>query len=488
MNAFKSTGIVFLLFLGLSLYYNMPSWLTQRPCSVHVWRQSDGASYALNYYQNERSFFSPQVHHRHAIDGSTCSEFPVIYYTASVLYKVFGFHDYYIRWIGYLIFFISLICLTLTAGYFIQNWILQSFPAILLMLSCVLVYYSGNFLPDAPALSMAIIGFYFFVRHYVEQKHIFVWLAIAFSVLAGLLKISSAIFFIVMILYMLYEKFMLKSGRYVKAHFFIAFSGVLVVFFWLLFVKMYNEIGQYFGNLQGTMGIWTIDKNTILYIIQRTFNEWMPALLSKKILFLFIPVYLYVLYAWNQTHGLLRFFLLFTTAACTVYLLSFFAVFNVHDYYFINVICLPVIVSLAFFSVLEKALKPMYLRVFIFLALVLFAMSAEDAKAQFEYRKTDPAWNSIPPKGFYTIEPYLRKLGIDRNQLVYSPSDPTTNVTLYLMNNPGWTRLFGVNVQNAIERGARFMVVEKSLFETDEFKPFQNKAIGEHEGLMVIKF
>lgn len=488
MKSYKSVGIVIIVFIGLSLYYDMPYWLTQRPTSVHVWRQSDCASYALNYYQNERTFFSPQVHHRHAIDGSTCSEFPVIYYMASGLYKIFGFHDYYIRWIGYLMFFAALVCLTLTARFFIVNWILQAFPAVLLMLSCVLVYYSGNFLPDAPALGMAVIGFYFFVRHYFDGKDRFVWLAVTFFSLAGLLKISSSIFFVVMIAYMLYNTFILKSSKYNKAHGFAAFSGLIVLFSWLLFVRFYNEMGQYFGNLQGTMGIWTIDKNNILYIIQRTFQEWMPALVSMKIWIFLIPVILYIAYYWKQTHELLRFFLLLTTGACLVYLFSFFAVFNVHDYYFINMISLPVIISLAFFQVVEKSLKPTFLRVFIGLSLLLFAMCAEDAKAQFEFRKTDPGWNSIPPKGFYSIEPYLRKLGINRNELVYSPSDPTTNVTLYLMNNPGWTRLFGVDVKQAIERGAKFMVIEKSLFDTDEFAPYKNNVIGEHEGLLVITF
>lgn len=397
---YKTLGIVITAFIILSLYYEMPYWLQQKPMSVHVWRQSDCASYALNYYQNDRGLFSPQVHHRHAINGETCSEFPIIYYLASKLYKVFGFHDYFIRWIGYIIFFFSLISLTLTARYFINNWILRAFPAILLMLSCVLVYYSANFLPDAPALSFAIIGFYFFIRHFFDQKNRYFLWAVIFLTLAALLKISSAILFVVMASYLVYSKFLKKELHYNKRHFFISFTGFLTIFLWLIFVKVYNEIGQYFGNLQGTMGIWTIDKNTILYIIQRTFSEWMPALVSKKIWLFLIPVWLYIIYYWKQLHGVLQFFLPMVWVVGLVYLFAFFAVFNVHDYYFINLICLPAILSIAFFQVLEKQLKAKHLKIFMFVSLILFVMAAEDTQAQFDYRKNDINWNAVPPKGF----------------------------------------------------------------------------------------
>lgn len=56
------------------------------------------------------------------------------------------------------------------------------------------------------------------------------------------------------------------------------------------------------------------------------------------------------------------------------------------------------------------------------------------------------------------------------------------------MNNPGWSRLFDTPVQSAIERGAQYMVLEKSLLDTEEFVQFKEKIIGEHEGLMIIKF
>ena len=80
-----------------------------------------------------------------------------------------------------------------------------------------------------------------------------------------------------------------------------------------------------------------------------------------------------------------------------------------------------------------------------------------------------------------------RSLGIDRNTLIYSPSDPTTNVTLYLSNNPGWTNLFGTTVTDAKSRGAQYMLIESSLLEQDSFKEYKEYIIGEHKGILIVK-
>jgi len=60
----KSTiTIVFWLFCAfgfiLNKGYTVINW---GPRSSHLWRQSDCASYAFNYYQNNRPFFQPQEH------------------------------------------------------------------------------------------------------------------------------------------------------------------------------------------------------------------------------------------------------------------------------------------------------------------------------------------------------------------------------------------------------------------------------------------
>ena len=483
----KAIILTVIMFTGLSAYYGLDYWLMQRPCSVHVWRQTDCASYALNYFQNDRGFFLPQVHHRHAIDGSTTSEFPVIYYLASWFYKAFGFHDYYIRWIDYLIFFMALILLTLTSAYYIKNKLMAAFPSILLMMSCVIVYYAANFLPDVPALCFAIMGFYFFTRHvFNHDMSDFIW-AIAFSVLASLLKISSALLFVCIFLYVLYRRATGQDPEYGWKRILVSLGGFMVVFAWLYYVKIYNEQGQYFGNLQGMMGIWDCPPEKIKYIRQRTQEEWMPALGSWKLWYLAVPALAFVAVFYRRLDKTLAFILPFLLLGCVFYLIAFFGVFDVHDYYFINVFAFPVVFAIGFFSVLEKVLPQKWLIGFIVVATFLFGMTAEDTKAQFTNRKYHTGWNADPPKGFYNIEPYLRSIGINRQELIYSPSDGSTNITLYLANNPGWTRLFGTTLQSAKDRGAKYMLITSEMLETEEFASFKEAVIGEFEGIKVVR-
>lgn len=485
---FKYIAIIISLFLSLSVYYEMYYWLIQRPCSVHVWRQTDCASYALNYYLNNRSFFNPQVHHRHAIEGSTVSEFPIIYYIASKMYGWFGFHDYYIRWLNYIIFFSAFLAVYFTSRIFIRDSFLAMIPSLLMMMSCVLVYYGSNYLPDAPALSFALIGFYFISKYHIESQNSDFYVGTYFVVLASLLKISSALIFISFIAFSIYQRVVLKNDSFNYKKILTLFLGLFILAGWVFYVKYYNQKGQYFGNLQGTLGIWLCTAEQIDYIIDRTKAEWMPALASKKLWYLIIPVFLYIIWYWRKLHVLLRFFILLLIAGSIFYLIAWFAVFDVHDYYFINILCLPVIISIAFFSLLEMNLDKKYLKVFYVSAAILLVMTAEDTKAQFEYRRYNEAWNSQPAKAFYKIEPYLRSIGIDRNELIYSPSDYSTNITLYFANNPGFTRLFDVSAENAYARGAKYMLLLKDQLESEEFSAFKNQVIGEFEDIAIVKF
>jgi hypothetical protein len=486
-NALKYIGVFTILFLGLSYYYNLDFWMVQRPRSVHVWRQTDCASYALNYYQNNRPFFRPQVHHRHAIEGSTASEFPIIYYVASKFYRWFGFRDYYIRWINYTIFYLGLIALILASRYYIKNNILAVIPSLLMMMSCVLVYYGSNFLPDVPALSLAIIGFYFFTKYLRTTSNFdFVW-AVMFSTLATLIKVSSGIIMGLIVAYMIYERWITKRKTFNNMAFAYTAAGILAVFSWLYYVRIYNEEGQYFGNLQGTMGIWLCKKEEIEYIFKRSYEEWQPALASRKLWLLLPIVIIYTFWRWKKLDATLRFFMVTGLVAIIVYLVSFFAVFNVHDYYFVNVFIWPILLVIGFLSVLEKEISNRYMKLFYGASILLMAMTAEDTQAQFKNRQYHGGWNAHPPKGFFDIEPYLRSIGIDRHQLIFSPSDPSTNITLYYANNPGWARLFGnLTAEEAKARGAKYMLLTKEDLEKPEFIGNKSKVIGEWKGIAVV--
>ena len=129
------------------------------PKGEHCWRQADGASYTLNYYQNKLPFLQPQVHSLVGQNGFTVSEFPLIYFAAAKLYTVFGKHEYFLRGINFLIFIFGCTCLLWMCLGIIQSKWIAAIPALLTFTSPYLYYYGLNFLPDVPALSLSYIAF-----------------------------------------------------------------------------------------------------------------------------------------------------------------------------------------------------------------------------------------------------------------------------------------------------------------------------------------
>ena len=111
MDTSKATVIITFLFWAICAIIFVKDGgkaIHLRPQSVHVWRQTDCVSYALNYYQNNQPFFEPQTHTQTGKNGHTVSEFPIIYYMAGKLYHIFGPKEAIIRAINFAVFFIGM--------------------------------------------------------------------------------------------------------------------------------------------------------------------------------------------------------------------------------------------------------------------------------------------------------------------------------------------------------------------------------------------
>ena len=194
--ATKPNLIFFALLLAVSLFYNYPSILSSRPYSIHQWRQSDCLSITMNYYKENTGFFEPAVHWVGAKDGKTVSECPLIYYSVAQLWKVFGYHEFIFRLLNILIVFTGLFCLFKLIQGIISDNFWSYIVAFLLFASPILVFYTNNFMADAPAFALALIGCCLMGKSYRQQKKAWYYLAFVFFLLGGLIKISSLIIFV----------------------------------------------------------------------------------------------------------------------------------------------------------------------------------------------------------------------------------------------------------------------------------------------------
>ena len=127
------------------------------------WRQSDVAAIARNYSENGFHFARPQIDWGGDQPGFVGTEFPILPFTAAIAYKFFGVQE----WIGRLE---TILAFALSLPFFF-GIVRRAFDETAAMYA--LVFYSfaplsiaagRAFLPDMPALALALAGFYFFWR------------------------------------------------------------------------------------------------------------------------------------------------------------------------------------------------------------------------------------------------------------------------------------------------------------------------------------
>ena len=195
----------YFLFLGImisaALLYNYQETITYRPTSIHQWRNCISASMALNYAE-EGDFFHPRTHNlqadEHTSDVSVI-EFPLIYYLIGMLYRIFGTHEIIYRVVHLLIGCTGLFFLIRLGYRILRNPILAMVPPVIIFSSPIYVYYINNFIPDAPALSIVFIAFFFFYRYYEQGGNFDFLVSVSLFAIAGLVKTPAFLLFFAII-------------------------------------------------------------------------------------------------------------------------------------------------------------------------------------------------------------------------------------------------------------------------------------------------
>jgi len=133
------------------------------------WRQSDVAAIARNYFQNSFHFAHPQIDWAGAAPGYVGTEFPILPFLAAVAYRFGGVHE----WIGRcetVVFF----AVSLPFFFLLVRDLFGSTAAIWAQLfygfAPLNLFAGREFMPDAPSLSLALIGLYFFKRWINDNK------------------------------------------------------------------------------------------------------------------------------------------------------------------------------------------------------------------------------------------------------------------------------------------------------------------------------
>lgn len=511
-----------LCLLGMALLYNYHKIGRMKPTSIHQWRQADCWSFAVNYYNGDGGLLTPELHYIGKSEtGKASGEFPIIYYTVGQIWKLTGPKAWIFRGINVLIVFAGLFALFKLAEKILRNTWWALMLSLLLFTSPILVFYTNNFIADAPALGFSLIGAWFFFGFFEKRSLKNLWIACLFFALGALLKVTAAMLFIAVLCIFFVELFGLVRFKNTEKLFnkplqqgLPLLTAVLVSFAWYAYSAHYNNMynGEYF--LLGIWPVWRMDYPLINEVARILNENLVYQFFSIPVLLATISMLGLMLVFRKKANRILFFLSVLLTAGGIAYMVLWFRVFDVHDYYLLNLLIIVIALMLTFFTFIRNhhpALlynKGLMLMFALFLAYnIYFAAVKTNIKYErrieyweysflnrtneLEYWRWLHWYSETYLRAYETVTPYLRSLGIERTDRVISINDHSPNISLALMDQKGVTD-FGNSITDSlrifheIERGAQYLIVNNpEYYQKDFMQPFLPYKMGSHMNIDV---
>jgi hypothetical protein len=475
------------------------------PSSLHAWRQADCASQSLNYYQHGMKFLHPELHCMIADGGTSgCSveEFPIVYYSVAGLYKIFGFHNFWYRLFTFVFFALGLYAFYRMFLLLWNNQLAAMSASLLLFSSTVVAFYSIGFLSNIPAIAITMIAWLLFFYYYANPNKISLLLiALFLFAFATLLKISEGLSFCsVGCIWGLETLNITRFGKNSKKMM-PMWAGVayvfafLLIFGWYHWAHNYNNLHQQSYYFFAILPMWKLTGQNISDTWHIVANQWFKDYHSPSVLVLLAICWIYIFVFWKSCDKLLRTLSAFLLIGSVAYTVLFYDHYSIHDYYILS-LYIPMWFALltvgqSLYAVKNKNLMTTW-SILLAILLLTSVWSTRDRLHNrfFDWNYNFPETNMY--KAFYTVEPYLDKIGIKKDDRVISIPDYSTCYSLYLMNRPGWTGYDPIrsssDIEAKIKKGAKYLIVNYDEFlHKDYLMPFLTKPIGVYQNIHIYK-
>lgn len=496
LNKTTLGGVLLLLvFLAQADTYRYAELMSMRPQSTHVWRQTDCASFALNYYQNGLNPFHVRLHNEFDTQGVTLGEGPFLYYLVALGYATFGYDEAVYRGFWILLLFLGLLALfrltlKMTASLFWSVFI----PTLVFTIP-VIVYYGNNFLPNVPALAMVFMAWYYFYRFEETDSRKHLWSAALLFLIAGWEKAPAMISFLALLgagsMYLVF--FQKQPIRKVLKRYWVLMIPLVFVMGWYAFSGWYASHGGSDYLSAKLFPFWQLSDAQIADTLDTVKNLWRFEYFNALSFKLYLG--LGIVCAPFLFHPKLRFFgllVLVTTIGIALYAFIFFVAFRDHDYYTINAFVLVPMIALFFVRVVQEQRVPIWGRV-AFKALGIYILYHATLYAGERQALRYDDWPNLlhVNRDLFDLEPQLRAAGIHHTDKVISVPDLTTNQSLYYMNQYGYSNFNALHihpdtVDQLITKGVQYIVVNDTQEVNKAYiKPHIGEEVLRHKGVKV---
>jgi len=459
--------------------------LEQRPVGEHLWAQIDRASMALTYYMDDALFLLPRCHQTSFDDeGITAGEFPLIPYSVSKFYKVFGFNELYHR-----LFVLFLTLLGVPFAYMLMVILIGSrwWAAIVTALwfaSPNIILYSFSFLPDGPAMAFVLMALYFLLKPN-RQKLDLMTFGVLFA-LAGLLKLTSVALILPVLGAFLIQDFTVKSFmERLKIIIIPTILALTAIASWVLYARVVNENHHTFTFLMTPLPPKSMES---------FFN-------GLDTLFVFKEQYYATGFWWflaiATIIGLVfvrkadRFLGLAILGLYVSFIAMFFLLFDkapTHMYYWVPFQMVFLFHLAWLFKLFLSFSLPKWLTFLIFIGATILI----NYDSIHIHRNVNMRWKHSPQSydKYRNLEPALNEMGVTYQDRVFSYQDESFNNSLYLMNRKGCVAHVKTDIGRThylLNRCNYAVLNDTTILSDPEFKHYFYQQIGQHNQLYVYR-
>jgi hypothetical protein len=522
----KSIVITFgIIILLLSYLFGYKQYFSKQAFSVHNWRQSDCVSMTQNFYMEKMPLWEPKIHAQIAQEGRGVAELPIFYYLSSKLWMLFGKHVFWNRMLNVAFVFLGLLYLFKLAFRIFNQQMVSIFVPVLFFTSPLVAYYTNNFMSNMPAIAAVFIGWYFLYDYYNSANKWALIYAFFALTLATLLRSTMIIGFGAIYVVFVLELFNIKRFGNNKSFYFrnkvlafvLLFTSMILIVGWYVYVKHYNALNQCSYFLTTIRPIWESDK--VYFVLSNLFWEHLYHLHSMVILLLFAVMFVYNLFYWKRRKSIVNIGFISSFIGVLAYFLLWFNNFYEHDYYLLDVWLFLVPNLLLFIYEFIKSdffiryQKTMHNTLIIVMVLCV-ARTTLYQSIKLNYNGPLKSFYFFLPQKFVEfiawhhwyydsrffpfsdITPYLRSLGIQREDKVFSLPDKSPNITLTLMDQKGLSyfvcdpnKAIDISLQEWIENGKSqyLMISDEEWVNKPELQKFLIHKIGQWKNIHIYK-
>lgn len=481
----------FLLLLLLFFLYSLNYHFFDGVMPIHEWRKSDTLSIVWNYYQGS-SFLAPETNHISSFGNrNAATEFPLIYYFVGNLWKLFGPYEWIAKLVSFSTLIVSLSLFSSVVNYFLESQVKTLVFIGIIFSSPILLSYSDTLMPNVLSFAIALIAAYFLFNFITYNKKWAIVFFTLFLTLAVLIKVTVLIALLTFaggatFYYFFHEKNLLSTHR--KLFFVLSGSALITIlssYLWYSYALRYNTL--FHSTLFSTTirPIWEVDSQRRKEIWEILWRYHFNSLYNYWAL---IPTILFVIILAVRNKISTFFFWLVGIGfiGTIAYILLWFWVFDVHDYYLIELLFLPLIIFFIAIKHVEiQANIAGMLTKFLTISVIILVFLQAVSYTQIAFGK-----DNIITKNTFLVSQFikgnwgyfhwyhsdhLKKLQLQKNEIqqiikakdtVLCFTDQSPNVDLYTIGRIGFSSYsflknqpYPPQIPTFIKKGAHYLLV-----------------------------